>query len=103
MGSKKQHLHSGKTGSALAVRVTPRSSKNEIVGILNDGVIKIHLTAPPIEGKANEALIKFLAEILDISKSQLDVVVGLEGRDKIISVINVDSETLQKKIMKYIK
>ncbi|HEY5158838.1 MAG TPA: DUF167 domain-containing protein [Anaerolineales bacterium] len=103
MGSREFHLHSGKKGAALAVRVTPRASRNEIVEVLNDGTIKVHLTAPPVEGKANEALIKFLADILDIPKSRLEVVAGAGGRDKIISVIDMDADTLQKKVVKHIK
>ena len=51
------HLHDGKKGAALALRVTPRASKNEIVEVLSDGTVKVHLTAPPVEGKANEALL----------------------------------------------
>lgn len=103
MGSREFHLHGGKSGAALAVRVTPRASRNEIVEVLNDGTIKVHLTAPPVEGKANEALIRFLADILDIPKSRLEVVAGAGGRDKIISVIDMDADTLQKKVVKHIK
>ena len=103
MGSREFHLHSGKRGAALAVRVTPRASKNEIVGVLNDGTIKVHLTAPPVEGKANEALIRFLAGVFDIPASRLEVVAGDRGRDKIIAVIDMDADTLQKKIVGYFK
>jgi hypothetical protein len=103
MGPRDFHLHSGKRGAALTVRVTPRASKNEIVEVLNDGTIKVHLTAPPVEGKANEALLKFLAGILEIPKSRLEVVAGAGGRDKIIAVIDMDADTLQKKVVNYIK
>lgn len=103
MGSKKFRLHGGKRGAALAVRVTPRASKNKIVEVLSDGTIKIHLTAPPVEGKANEALLKFLASILGIPQSRLDVVAGAGGRDKLISVLDMDAETLHKKIIEHIE
>jgi uncharacterized protein (TIGR00251 family) len=102
MGSRSYHLHDGKTGAALAVRVTPRASKNKIVDILSDGTIKVHLTAPPVEGKANAALIKFLAKVLDVPQNQLEVVAGTGGRDKLISVLNMDSDTLHKKIVNHI-
>jgi uncharacterized protein len=102
MESRSFHLHDGKKGSALAVRVTPRASKNEIVEILSDGTVKIHLTAPPVEGKANEALLKFLANVLDVSVRQLDIVAGAGGRDKLISVIDMDATTLHKKILERI-
>ena len=103
MGSREFHLHSGERGAALAVRVTPRASKNEIVGVLDDGTIKVHLTASPVEGKANEALIRFLAGVLDIPQSRVEVVAGARGRDKIIAVIDMDAEALQKKIGKHLK
>jgi uncharacterized protein (TIGR00251 family) len=103
MGSNKLRLHGGKRGAALAVRVTPRASKNKIVEVLSDGTIKIHLTTPPVEGKANEALLKFLAGILEISRSRLEVVAGAGGRDKLISVIDMDAETLHKKIIEHIE
>jgi uncharacterized protein (TIGR00251 family) len=101
MASKSFHLHDGKTGAALAVRVTPRASRNEIVDILNDGTIKIHLTAPPVEGKANEALLKYLSKILNTPLNRLEVVAGASGRDKLISVIGMDSDTLHKKILSH--
>jgi uncharacterized protein len=102
MESRSYHLHDGKKGAALAVRVTPRASKNEIVEILSDGTVKVHLTAPPVEGKANEALIKYLAKVLDVSQKQLEIVAGSSGRDKLISVIDVDAVTVHKKIMEHI-
>jgi uncharacterized protein (TIGR00251 family) len=102
MGSRSYHLHDGKKGAALAVRVTPRASKNEIVDILSDGTVKVHLTAPPVEGKANAALLKFLAKVLDVPLMQLDVVAGAGGRDKLISVIDMDAVTLHKKIVDHI-
>jgi len=102
MGSRSYHLHDGKTGAALAVRVTPRASKNRIVDILSDGTVKVHLTASPVEGKANAALIKFLAKVLDVPQNQLEVVAGTGGRDKLISVLNMDSDTLHKKIVNHI-
>ncbi len=102
MAPRDFHLHDGKKGSALALRVTPRASKNEIVEILSDGTVKVHLTAPPVEGKANEALLKFLAEILDVPLSCLDIVAGAGGRDKLISVTDMDASVLHKKIVEHI-
>ena len=102
MGSRSFHLHDGKKGAALAVRVTPRASKNEIVEILSDGTVKVHLTAPPVEGKANAELLKFMAKVLDIPVSRLEVVAGAGGRDKLISVIDMDANTLHKKILDHI-
>jgi uncharacterized protein (TIGR00251 family) len=94
-------MHDGKRGAALALRVTPRASKNEIVEVLSDGTVKVHLTAPPTEGKANEALLKFLAEILDVPVAHLDIVAGVTGRDKLISVTGMDAKVLHKKIVEH--
>jgi uncharacterized protein (TIGR00251 family) len=102
MKSRTFQLHDGKKGAALAVRVTPRASKNEIVDILSDGTVKVHLTAPPVEGKANEALLKFLAKVLDVPLKQLEVVAGASSRDKLISVIDMDANTVHKKIVAHI-
>ncbi len=89
-------------GATLALRVTPRASKNEIVGIMSDGTVKVHLTAPPLEGKANEALLKFLAKVLDVPVSNITIMAGAGGRNKLISVTNMDIEILRKKIEKII-
>lgn len=103
MTPRKFHMHDGKKGAAVAIRVTPRASKNEIVEILSDDTVKVHITAPPVEGEANEALLKFLAEVLGVPKSRLDIVAGASGRDKIISVIDMDAETLHSKIVAHMK
>jgi uncharacterized protein (TIGR00251 family) len=102
MAPRKYYLHDGRKGSALAVRVTPRASKDEIVEVLSDGTVKVHLTAPPVEGKANEALVKFLSAILDVSASRLEVVAGATGRDKLVSVEDMDTKTLHKKIIEHL-
>ena len=101
MGSRSYHLHDGRKGAALAIRVTPRASKNEIVDVLSDGTVKVHLTAPPVEGKANAELLKFLSKVLDVPIGQLEVVAGASGRDKLISVIDMDADTLHKKIVEH--
>jgi hypothetical protein len=59
MRGRSFRLHDGQRGAALAVRVTPRARKNEIVEVLSDGTVKVHLTAPPVEGKANQALLEY--------------------------------------------
>lgn len=94
-------LHDGRMGSAIAVRVTPRASRNKIVEMLPDGTIKIHIAAPPVDGEANEALIRFLAEVLNVPKSRLEIVAGQSGRDKLVSVLDMDAETVQQRITAY--
>jgi hypothetical protein len=67
------------------VYLQPRSSRNEIVGPYRDG-IKVKVTAPPIEGKANEALIKFLAKEFKISASSVEIIKGHNSREKIVRI-----------------
>jgi len=102
MSDRKFRLHSGKKGSALAVRVTPRASRNEIVGILADWTIKVRLAAPPVDDEANRALIEFLADILGVPKSRLDIVAGATGRDKLIAVLDMDVETAHQRIVAHL-
>lgn len=102
MSPRKYHLHSGKGGAALAVRITPRASRNEISEILSDGTVKIRLTAPPVEGKANLALVDFLSDIIGVPPSQIEIVAGATGRDKLVSVLDMDAETLHKRILQHL-
>ncbi len=102
MSDRKFNLHNGKKGSALAVRVTPRASHNEIVELMEDGTIKVRIAAPPADNEANEALIKFMAEVLGVPKSRLDIVAGASGRDKLISVVDMDAETAHQRILAYL-
>ena len=102
MSERKFNLHDGQKGSALAVRVTPRASRNEIVELLDDGTIKVRIAAPPSDNEANETLIEFLSEILGIPKSRLDIVAGVSGRDKLIAVVNMDVETVHQRILAHL-
>jgi hypothetical protein len=102
MEIRERNFKDGRHGSALAVRVMPRSSKNEIVEVMKDGRIKIRLTAPPVDGKANLALIRFLAGVLGIPESNIEIVAGGQGRDKIVSILGMDSQTAEEKILKQI-
>ena len=73
-------------GSALlAVRIQPRASRNEIVP-KEGGVLKVRLTAPPVDGAANEALVKFLSDVLGIAKSRVEIVSGETSREKRIKI-----------------
>lgn len=95
-------LHNGRSGSAIAVRITPRSSRNEVAEILNDGTVKIRLTAPPVEGQANQALVKFLGEVLDVAPSNIEIVAGQTGRDKLVTILGMTAEEVHQKIIKHL-
>lgn len=102
MPNRTYHFHSGRNGAALAIRVKPRAKNNKIDKFLNDGTIKINLTAPPVNGKANEALLKFLSEVLKVPIRNLEIVAGSRGRDKLISITGMDPFSVQKRIMEII-
>ena len=69
----------------LKVYLQPKSSKNEVVGPYRDG-IKVKVTAPPIDGKANEALIRFLAKKFGIPPSCIEIIKGLHSREKTLRI-----------------
>jgi len=99
MPKREFHLHDGKRGSAIAIRVTPRASSNKISEVLDDGTVKIHLAAPPVDNEANEQLIAFLSDVLSIAKSRIEIVAGMTGRDKLVSVLDMDVETVHQRLL----
>jgi uncharacterized protein YggU (UPF0235/DUF167 family) len=100
MGQLNQHnFHEGKFGAAITVRVIPRSSRNEIAEILPDGTIKIRLTSIPEEKELNKALLNYLVKILGVSINQLEVVAGFNGSDKLVTIIGIDTDTVQKRVI----
>ena len=82
----------------FAVRVVPRASKDEIVGVHGDA-LKVRLTAPPVEGRANEALIAFLAKRLGVRKSQVEIVAGVTSRRKMIRVIGLSLQGVKEHLV----
>ncbi len=72
-------------GATFAVKVHPRAKKNAITGEVGDA-LKVALTAPPVEGRANEACIEFLAEVLRVSKSSVSIAAGQSSRNKVVRV-----------------
>jgi uncharacterized protein len=72
-------------GIRLAVQITPNAKKSEVIGLLED-VLKIRLQAQPIEGKANEALIRYIADILDVPKNAVSITHGHTNKRKIIEI-----------------
>ena len=99
MSPKNHRLHDGKKGAAIAVRVIPRAKKNEIAAIMSDGTLKIRLTAPPVEGQANQALIRFLADFFSVPRQDIEIVAGQTRRNKLVSILHLDSEAVQKIIL----
>lgn len=69
----------------IEVRVQPRASSNEIVGY-RDGVLRVRLQAPPVDGAANEALVRFLADEFGVPRRQVRIVSGFGSRNKVVEV-----------------
>jgi len=95
MSQKHPEFHSGKRGAAIAVRVIPRSSNNKICEILSDGSIRIKIKSPPVDGKANDTLIKFLSDAFKIPKTRIEITGGLFSKNKIVTFYDMNPEELQ--------
>ena len=95
---RKYRLHHGKGGAALTVRVTPRARKSEFAGVLEDGTLRIRIKEPPVGGKANQALIAFLAKVLGVRKNRIEIVAGESGLDKIVAVESMSAEEVENRI-----
>ena len=78
---------------SIGVYVQPRASKTELAG-LHDGLVRIRLAAPPVDGAANAALAVFIADKLGIAKSRVQVVSGLTGRRKVVRIDGVTAEAV---------
>jgi len=78
----------------FAVRVQPRASRNAIEGVRN-GALRVRLTAPPVEGEANEALVRLLASRLNVPKSAVRILSGTRGRTKQIAARGVTAAQVQ--------
>lgn len=72
----------------LSVRLIPNAKKSEIVG-WEGRTLKIRVAAPPIEGKANEELVKFLADVLDCAPSEIEILKGSTSKNKLLDVPNL--------------
>ena len=78
----------------ISIRVVPRASKDGIAGLLGTEALKVRIQAPPVEGKANAYLIKYLSKQWKISKSTIEILSGETGRNKRIRIFNPPAELL---------
>lgn len=74
----------------IPVRAQPRASRSEIAGE-HDGALRVRLAAPPVEGAANDELVRLLARVLGVPRSAVRVVAGQRGRTKLVEVEGVDA------------
>lgn len=80
--------------AVITLRVVPRASRNEAV-IEADGALKIRLQAPPVEGKANQALVDFLSDRLDIPRRRITILAGQTGRTKRIRIDGLSDQSVR--------
>ena len=83
------------SGARIKVRLQPRASRDEIVG-LRDGILVVRVTAPPVDGRANAALCRLIARRAGVAASRVAVVRGERSRDKLVEVDGVGPDALAK-------
>jgi uncharacterized protein (TIGR00251 family) len=79
----------------IEVKLTPRASRDEIKG-MRDGVLLVRVTAPPVEGKANEAMRRLIAKRAGVPKSRVSIVRGERGRLKLVAIEGVDESVVKR-------
>jgi len=89
------------SGAIFAVRLHPRAKKNEITGTLGDA-LKISLTAPPLEGRANHACIEFLADVLKLPRSSITIAAGQTSRNKLIRISGVSAADVEARLRRVV-
>ena len=85
--------------ATLSVRVQPRASRNEVAGLVGE-TLKIKLTAPPVEGAANEACLDFLAKLLDLAPSRLAITQGERSRNKVVRITGLTQEEVHARLLR---
>jgi uncharacterized protein (TIGR00251 family) len=81
----------------ITVKVHPRARRTRIAGRLGDAW-KLDLAAPPVDGKANQACVRFFADLAGVPESRVRIVLGLSNRTKVIDLAGVSQETLENKM-----
>src|SRR5436853_2477683 len=81
----------------ISLRVQPRASRNAVVGWTGD-TLNIRLTAPPVEGAANAACLKLLADLLDVSQSQLEILTGEHSRNKVLRITGLTQDEVHARL-----
>ena len=84
-------------GVTFAIKVQPRARKNAITGTVGDA-LKLALTAPPVEGKANQAVIEFFADFFEIPRSSVSIASGETSRNKVIRVSGISAQHVRERL-----
>jgi uncharacterized protein len=90
-------IHETAGGATLAVKVHPRAKKNAITGEVGD-TLKLAVTAPPVDGRANQACIEFFANLLDVPRSSVTIASAETSRNKVIRVAGLSSDEIRRRL-----
>ena len=86
----------------LKIRVQPKASRNQVDGF-EEGTLRLRVTAPPTEGKANAGVIALMAKTLGVSQSRLEIVRGRGSRDKVVAIDTLSEQEVHRRIAAVIK
>ena len=90
-------IHDTPSGVTFAIKVHPRARKNAITGEVG-GALKVALTAPPVDGKANEACVEFFAKLLKVPRSSITIAAGQTSRNKVIRVAGLTAQQVRDRL-----
>jgi uncharacterized protein len=90
-------IQNSPNGITFAVKVHPRAKKNAITGIVGDA-LKLAITAPPVDGKANAACIEFFAKLLNLPRSSVTIAAGQTSRNKVIRVAGLTAQQVRDRL-----
>jgi uncharacterized protein len=90
-------IHDTPAGATFQVKLHPRARKNAITGTVGDA-LKLSLTTPPVEGRANEACIAFLAKLLNVPRSSVTIAAGEASRQKLIRIAETTAAQVEEKL-----
>jgi uncharacterized protein (TIGR00251 family) len=91
-------IHNSASGVSFAIKIHPRAKKNAITGEVGDA-LKLSLTAPPVDGKANQACIDFFAKLLNLPRSSVTIAAGHTSRNKVVRVEGLSAEDLRARLL----
>jgi uncharacterized protein len=91
------HVRDTTQGATFSVKVHPRAKKNAITGEVGDA-LKLALTAPPVEGKANDACVRFLADVLELPRASVTIAAGESSRQKLIRVAGLSAAEVERRL-----
>jgi uncharacterized protein (TIGR00251 family) len=84
--------------ATLRLRIVPNARRSEVVGTHGDA-IKVKVQAPAVEGKANEALREFLADLLEVPARSVEIIVGEKSRDKVVAIADLETEEARRRLL----